>query len=95
MTVIMVNHGTVFISQITNGAQLRDRAVHREDTISGNQDPSRACSARLLQFGSQILHIIVLVAITCGFAEPDPVNNGGMVQLIRNHRIIGPQNCLE
>lgn len=36
----------------------------------------------ILQLGLQVLHVHVLVAVLVSLAQADPINDGGMVQLI-------------
>jgi hypothetical protein len=39
----------------------------------------------------EILHIVVGVAITPGFAEPDSIDDAGVVQRVADYRVIRSQ----
>src|SRR5262249_13639622 len=43
-------HGAVFFREITNRGQIRDRAVHRKTTVSGNQSEARILRGAQLRF---------------------------------------------
>ena len=63
VTVVVMDHCAVCISQITDRIQLGDRAIHGEHAISRNQNSSGARVARFLKLGFKIGHIIVAVTI--------------------------------
>ena len=58
--------------------------------ISLNRAPRASC-----ELGLQVGHVVVLVAKPLGLAEPDAVDDRGVVQLVGDHRILGPQDRLE
>ena len=95
VTIIVMDHGTIFISQITNGGQVSNRAIHRKNAVCGDQDASGAHVPSLLEFGLEIRHVVVAIAVTRRFAQAHAVNNGGVVELIGNHRILRAQNRLK
>ena len=43
----------------------------------------------------EVLHVVVLVAEALGLAEPDAVDDGGVVQLVGDDGVLGPQDGLE
>ena len=47
------------------------------------------------ELGLEIGHVVVLVAQALGFAEPDAVDDRGVVQLVGDDRILGAQDRLE
>ena len=58
--------------------------------ISWNRAP-----AGLLQLRLQVGHVVVLVAQPLGLAEPDAVDDRGVVQLVGDDRVLGAQDRLE
>ena len=82
MTVVVVNHGVVFIGEVADLIELRNGAIHRKNTVRGDEDPSRTLVSRGLQLGLEIGHVVVAIAVACSFAEPDTINNRCMIQLI-------------
>ena len=48
----------------------------------------------VLQLSLQVMHVHMLVAVLVGLTEADPIDDGGMVQLIRQHRIPRGQQSL-
>lgn len=55
---------------------------------------SAAPYLRVLQLGLQVLHVHVLVAVFVGLAQADAVDDGGMVQLIGQHRVLRGEQSL-
>ena len=87
------DHGVVAVGQVADRRQLGDRAVHREDAVGGDQpEPGRR---GLLQPGLQVGHVAVAVAQALGLAEPDAVDDRGVVQLVGDHGVLGAQQRLE
>ena len=52
-------------------------------------------SRGLLELGLQVGHVVVLVAKPLGLAEPDAVDDRGVVQLVGDDRVLGAQDRLE
>ena len=75
----VVNHGkrVVFFSEIANPAQIRDRSIHRETAVSGDQSEPRIVRCTELRF--EICHVVVLVTKPLRFAQPDAVNDAGVI----------------
>ena len=83
----------VFFREITDAAQVGDGAVHREDAVGGDEPEARA--AGFLQPRFEVGHVVVAVAQPLGLAESDAVDDRGVVQLVGNDGIVGPQQGLE
>ena len=84
----IVNHRqrVILLSEITNGREVRNRAVHGETAVSSNQFKARIL--RRAQLRLQICHVVVLVAKTLRFAEADAVDDAGVIQFIANHGVV-------
>ena len=74
-------------------SQIRDRAVHRETTISGNQSEARILRSAELRF--EICHVVVLVTKPLRFAEADAVDDAGVIQFIADHCVLFAQQRFE
>ncbi|OIQ75157.1 hypothetical protein GALL_431800 [mine drainage metagenome] len=75
--------------------QRRQKPVHREHAIRRDQDEPRAIGTGPLQLRLQIAHVGICIAIALRLAQPYAVDDRGMVQRIRNHRVLWPQQWLE
>ena len=67
--------------------------MHAEDAIGNHHT-----GAGIAGFGEaplQIRHVCMGITKSLRLAKPDPIDDGGVIQLIGNHRIFGPQQCLE
>ena len=75
----VVDHGerVVFFRQIANRRQIRDRAVHRETAIGGDQSETRIFRCAQLRF--EVSHIVVFVTKALRFAEPNTVDDAGVI----------------
>jgi len=69
------------------------RAIQGKTPVGRDQAGSRAGS--IPKLGLKRLHVIVAIPVTLRLAEPDPVDDAGMVQLVRNNGIIRPQKCFK
>ncbi|KAF1792231.1 hypothetical protein GQ600_13683 [Phytophthora cactorum] len=85
--------GVVLLGQRRNLLQRRDITVHAEDAIGG--DESRAAVLRVLELLLQVLHVHVLEAMTLGLAEPDAVDDAGVVELIGEYGVFLVEHSLE
>ena len=75
----------IFFGEIANRREIRDSAVHRETAVSGDQSEARILRRAELRF--QIGHVVVFVAKPLRFAEPDAVDDAGVIQFIADHRV--------
>ena len=48
-----------------------------------------------LQLGPEVIHIVVLIAEALSLAQPDSVDDAGVIQRIRDHRVLRPEQRLE
>ena len=75
----------VFFGEIANRLEVRDRSVHRETAISGDQSEARIL--RRAELRLQIGHVVVLVTKALRFAEADAVDDAGVIQFIADDRV--------
>ena len=73
--------------------EVRDRAVHRETAVGGDQSEARILRRAELRF--QIGHVVVLVTKSLRFAEPDAVDDGGVIQFIADHGVLFAEQRFE
>ena len=95
VAVIVVHHGAIGIGQIADRIQLRDGAVHGKDPVGSNQDTPGTCVARLLELGLEVRHIVISITIAGSLAQADAINNRCMIELIRDNRILRPEDGFE
>ena len=81
------------LGQITDRRQIGDRAVHRKHAVGGDQ--AIAGVPRLAQPRLQVRHVVVGVAEPLRLAQAHAVDDGGVVQRIRDDRVLGAQEALE
>src|SRR5271163_4592093 len=93
MGVVDHNQCVVLVGKITNGPQLGDVTIHGEDTIRCNEPvPGIRC---ILQLRLQIRHVTITVTKFCRLAEPDAVDDAGMIQFVRDDSVFRLQDCLK
>src|SRR4029077_10757010 len=79
--------------ELNNGLQLSNGSVHRETAVRGNESEARIlCGAEL---GFEIGHVVVLVTKALRFAEPDAIDDAGVIQFIADHRVFVGEQRLE
>ena len=83
----------VLVSEVADALQVRDIPVHGEHAVGGDELDPAALS--LLQLGVEVVHIVVLIAEPLGLAETDAVDDGGVVELVGDDGVLGPQDGLE
>ena len=93
MGVVHHDQGLVPVSQVADAGEIGDDPVHGKDAVSGN-DLEPAALGRL-ELGFQVRHVIVVVPEATGFAEPDPVDDAGMVEGVADDRILGAEQGFE
>src|SRR5688572_24366677 len=78
-------YGIILFGQLNNFIELGDSTIHAERTI--RYDNSATEGTGFLQFGFEVLHIIMLIPETLSLAQTDTVYNGCMVERVRNDGI--------
>ena len=76
-------------------AELGEIAIHREHAIGDDDDAPGAALARGLQLRLEVVHVAIGEAEAAGLGEPDAIDDRGMVQRIRDDRILLAEQRLE
>ncbi len=93
MGVVHHHQRVVSLRQLADFIQSGHSAVHGEDAVGG--DESGAMGLRLLKNILQLTRITVGVAEPLCLAQPDAVNDRGVIQLIGDDRIFRAEECFE
>jgi hypothetical protein len=83
----------VLIGEIADRSQVRNVTIHREHAV--RRDHFEPAVRRLLQLRREVGHVVVQITEPLRFAEADAVDDAGVVQLVRNDRVLGAQQRLE
>ena len=87
VTVVNVNHGTVFLSEGRDLVKRGDVTVHREHAVRDDELALRRFVR--LQDRFQLPHVVVSVDCAARFGEADAVDDGTVVQLVRDDDVVG------
>ena len=93
VTLIHEEHTLMLLRQLNDLRQWGDVSIHREDPVRDNE-PVRAALG-LNEETLEVSHVQVLVAETLGLAETNTIDNGGMVELIRDDGVFSTENALK
>ena len=93
VAVVDHHHGVVFLGEVADALEVGDDAVHREDAVGGDQPEARV--GRFLQPRLEIGHVVVGVAVAPRLAEPHAVDDRGVVQRVRDDRVLLAEQRLE
>ena len=93
--VAVVDHHqcAVALGQVADLDQLGHVAVHREDAVGGDEPRPRA--ACLLQAALELDHVAVTVAQARRLAQANAVDDRGVIETVRDHRVFLAQQGLE
>ena len=80
-------------AKIADPGKICNGAIHGEDPVGRDHPGSRGGS--ILEPGLKLRHVIVPVSMTLRLAEPDAVDDAGVVQFIGDDGIFGPEQCFE
>ena len=92
VAVIDHHQGTVLVRQVADSLQIRYVTIHGENAVCGDEHDFRSGRFCFVKLGFQVLHVIVLIAVTLRFTEAGAVNDGSVVQFIGNDGIFRSQN---
>ena len=87
------HHGVVALGELADLTQRRHVAVHREHAVGRDEPPPGAGS--LLQQLLEVRHVAVAVPVALCGAEPDAVDDGGVVELVARYRVLLVEQGLE
>ena len=91
----VVDHhqGVVALGQVADLVERREVAVHREDAVGDDQPTPGALAASQLLL--EVGHVPVAVAQALRLAQPDAVDDRGVVELVGDDRVLGAEQHLE
>ena len=93
MGIVDHHQGVVALGQIANAGEVGDDAVHREDAVGGDQ-PAAAIPG-LAEPALEVGHVVVGVAQAARLAQPNAVDDAGVVQGVADHRVVFAEDGLE
>ena len=93
MAVVDHRQRVMFTGEFTDRAEVGDRTVHREHAIGHDQAIIAVLGG--IELCLQVTHIVVLIAKSLRFGQPHAINDAGVIQGVRNDRILFPENSLE
>ena len=83
----------VAVGEVADPGEVGDVAVHREDAVG--RDHPRVGAGRLLEARLELVEVAVRVAQPRRLAEPDPVDDRGVVERVGDDGVVGPEQRLE
>ena len=86
VTVVHDHRCIIPIRQLDDPIELREIAIHGEDPV--RRDQAKPVGCRVAQLGFQVCHIGVRIAEPGGLAEPDAVNQAGVVQGVADDGVL-------
>ena len=93
MGVVHHDQRAVLVGQIADPGKIGNGAIHGENPVGRDHPGSRRGS--ILEPGLKLRHVIVPVTMTLRLAEPDAVDDAGVVQFIGNDGIFRPEQGFE
>ena len=95
--VAVVDHRqrVIAVGQIADGLEVCNIAIHGEHAVGRDQNFLAAGFPRVLELGFEVFHVVVQIAVALGLAQAHAVNDGRVVQLIRNDRVLRPKQRLK
>ena len=93
MRIIDHGEGIVFFGQVADAGEVGDRAIHREKAVGRDQAEARAVASLQLRF--EIGHVVVFVTKALRFAEPDAVDDAGVIEFIADDGVFCAEQRLE
>ena len=90
----IVDHqaGVMLTGQLSQGRHRGDIAIHAEHTVGHNHLTS---SVVFIQTTTEIIHIVVLIALTASTAQLAGIEQRGMVQTILKHGVLFAQQSTD
>ena len=93
MAVVDHHKGVIPLGQVADLIESGDGAVHAERPVGGDHPVANVL--RFLELGLEVGHVAVFEDVSCGLAQADAVDDGGMVEGIGQDRVILAQQRLE
>ena len=95
MAVIDHDDGAVFLGQVANRGKPGHVSVHREHAVRGDQFEASPVPVRFLQPILELVHVSVGEPVALRLAKTHAVDDGSVIERIRNDGVIGLQERLE
>jgi len=95
--VAVVDHRqrVIAVGEIADGLEVCNIAIHGEHAVGRDQNFLAAGFPRVLELGFKVFHVVVQIAVALGLAQAHAVDDGRVVQLIRNDRVLRPKQRLK
>ena len=93
MTVVDHRQGAELVGQVADRAQVRNRPVHGEHAVRDDQFRVRLLCR--LELCPQVVHVVVGIAVTACFAQPDAVDNARVVQRVADDGVFRSEQRFE
>ncbi len=93
MRVVDHHEGVVAVGEIADPGQVGDVPVHREDAVG--RDHPGVGAGRFLQARGELVEVAVRVTQPRCLAEPDPVDDRGVVERVGDDGVVGAEQRLE
>ena len=93
MRIVDHDQRAVLVREIANFLQRRDAAIHREHTVG--RDEACAAILRLLQVLFELREISIRVAQSTRFAQPDAIDDAGVVERVGDDGILFAEHGFE
>mmetsp|Transcript_78788 Transcript_78788/g.219008 ORF Transcript_78788/g.219008 Transcript_78788/m.219008 type:complete len:389 (-) Transcript_78788:393-1559(-) len=95
MAFVDAEQRVVAVAQRADLVELGDGAVHREHAVGEHQREARALGLRFLEAALQVGQVVVLIAPALGLAQPDAIDDGGVVQCVADDGVLLAEQGLE
>ena len=82
------DHGLVRVGEVADLVDLGHVAVHGKHAVGDDHNVTCAVGARFLQALLQLLHVVVGVAVSLRLAQPNPVDDGSVVQAVADDGVL-------
>ena len=75
MTVVVMHHGAVLVSEVTDLIELGNGAIHRKDAVGCNEDATSPTVPSSNELRFKVCHVVISIAKARGFTQTDPIDN--------------------
>ena len=89
------DEGVVFVGEVADALQIGDEPIHREHPVGSDELEAGLGGVGFLQLQLEVFEVVVLVTVALRLAEPDPVDDRRMIQLVGDDGILRAEQGLE
>ncbi len=93
--VVHHHHRAVLLREVANSREIGNNPIHRKHAVGRDELVARSVGRRGLQLRLEVRHVVVGIAEALRFRKPHAVDDRGVVQRVRDHRVLFPQERLE